>query len=110
MVSRLSVNARMISFVHKEMDAIHVANTAYWKQGKAVTTAARSEYQQRQDRLEEIRHELLVISLRQQSSRRETKISAQTRKDTLSVSYQPGNRALPDRMVTAPHTNHAHYK
>jgi hypothetical protein len=41
-----------------EMDAIHFANSLYWKQGHSQTVAARADYQRRQDRLEEIRTEL----------------------------------------------------
>jgi hypothetical protein len=41
-----------------EMNAIHFANSLYWKQGHSQTVAARAEYQRRQDRLEEIRTEL----------------------------------------------------
>jgi hypothetical protein len=44
-----------------EMDAIHFANSLYWKQGHSQTVAARAEYQRRQDRLEEIRTELAQL-------------------------------------------------
>jgi hypothetical protein len=47
-----------IAALTAEMDAIHFANSLYWKQGHSQTVAARVEYQRRQDRLEEIRTEL----------------------------------------------------
>jgi len=71
MVSRLSNDDRTVAALHKEIDEIHLANALYWKQGTAVTVAARKEYQRRQDRLEEIRQALFAISLRQQRHRDE---------------------------------------
>jgi hypothetical protein len=44
-----------------EMDAIHFANSLYWKQGHSQTVAARAEYQRGQDRLEEIRTQLAQL-------------------------------------------------
>jgi|ERR1700722_5209439 len=54
-----------------EMDAIHFANSLYWKQGYSQTVAARAEYQRRQDRLEEIRTEL--AQLRRETADKEQK-------------------------------------
>lgn len=44
-----------------EMDAIHFANNLYWEQGEMVSLEARAEYQRRQDRLQEIRAELMRL-------------------------------------------------
>jgi hypothetical protein len=66
MLSRRSPDAMIITALYKEIEAIHLANSLYWKQGAAVTVAARKEYQRRQDRLEEIRLALFIISVRQQ--------------------------------------------
>jgi hypothetical protein len=57
--------ARIIAVLRKEIDAIHHANPLYWKQNTAVTDAAQKAYQRRQDRLEEIRQALFIITLRQ---------------------------------------------
>jgi uncharacterized membrane protein len=53
MVPRL--NSKTVAALHREVDAIHLANSLYWKQGTLATVAAREKYQQRQDQLEEIR-------------------------------------------------------
>ena len=45
-----------------EMAAIHSDNGLYWKRGGAATREARAEYQQRQDRLGEIRAALYLPS------------------------------------------------
>jgi uncharacterized membrane protein len=53
----MEINAKKkarIAALTEEMDAIHSANRAYWKQSKP-TVAERAEHQRRQDRLEEIR-------------------------------------------------------
>lgn len=48
-----------IAALHEEMDAIHLANTLYWKEREGARGhAERAEHQHRQDRLEEIRSEL----------------------------------------------------
>ncbi len=65
MVSRSSADSRTVVAFHEEIDAIHLANSVYWKQGAAVTGTARKEYQRRQDRLEEIRQALFILSMRQ---------------------------------------------
>jgi transposase-like protein len=52
---------KRISALAEEMDAIHSSNSRYWKQGSTVTSEERAEYQQRQDRLEEIRKELAEL-------------------------------------------------
>jgi hypothetical protein len=52
--------AARIAALQKEMDAIHHANSLYWKHSEP-TLAARAEYQFRQDRLEEIRAELAKL-------------------------------------------------
>ena len=56
-----SVAKAKIAALHEEMDAIHVANSLYWKQGEAFTVEARAEYQRRLDRLQEIRRELAQL-------------------------------------------------
>jgi hypothetical protein len=50
-----------IAVLTAEMDAIHSANTLYWKQGEAATHEARAEYRRRLDRLTEIRTELAQL-------------------------------------------------
>jgi hypothetical protein len=52
-----STKAR-IAALNEEMDAIHYANSLYWKQGKSQTLAAKAEYLFRNERLEQIRIEL----------------------------------------------------
>jgi hypothetical protein len=47
-----------IAVLLSEMDAIHIANSQYWKHGDAVTLEARAEHQQRRNRLDEIRADL----------------------------------------------------
>ena len=52
--------ARIVALL-EEMEAIHYANSLYWKQGTAQTLAARAEYQLRIERLEKIRDELTQL-------------------------------------------------
>jgi len=47
--------------LNQEMDAIHRANSLYWKQGKSQTLAAKAEYEFRNERLEQIRAELAKL-------------------------------------------------
>ncbi len=47
-----------IVVLNEEMEAIHYANSLYWKQGNSQTIAAKAEYQFRTERLEVIRAEL----------------------------------------------------
>ncbi len=47
-----------IAALQEEMDAIYSADRRYWNQTKGITRDARTEYQKRQERLEEIRKEL----------------------------------------------------
>ncbi len=47
-----------IAVLNDEMDAIHYANSLYWKLGEFKTLAAKSEYQFRNERLEKIRTEI----------------------------------------------------
>lgn len=54
------VKKTRIATLNEEMDAIHSANSAYWKHSNP-TVAARAEYQHRLDRLEEIRRELAQL-------------------------------------------------
>jgi hypothetical protein len=44
--------------LNAEIDAIHYANTLYWRQGEAASVEARVEYRRRLDRLEKIRKKL----------------------------------------------------
>jgi hypothetical protein len=53
-----STKKARVAALTEELDAIHFANSRYWKRGRAVTGEERAEYQRRQDRLEEIRREL----------------------------------------------------
>ena len=46
---------------YDEMDAIHYANSFYWKQGNDPTRAARAEYQGRLQLLERIRTQLAQL-------------------------------------------------
>ena len=50
-----------IAALNAEIDAIHSANTLYWRQGEAATYEARAAYRHRSDRLEEIRNELAKL-------------------------------------------------
>jgi hypothetical protein len=50
-----------IAVLHEKMDAIHYANSLYWKHGNEQTKAARAQYQWHQDRLEKIREELAIL-------------------------------------------------
>jgi hypothetical protein len=50
-----------IAALNAEIDAIHSANTLYWRQGEAATHEARAAYRHRLDRLEEIRKELAKL-------------------------------------------------
>jgi hypothetical protein len=50
-----------IAALNAEIDAIHSANTLYWRVGEAATLEARAEYRSRLDRLEEIRSELAQL-------------------------------------------------
>ena len=49
-----------IAFLNEEMDAIHYANSLYWKQ-KGQTPAAKAEYQFRNERLDKVRAELAEL-------------------------------------------------
>jgi hypothetical protein len=44
-----------------EIDAIHHANSSYWKQGEVATLGARALYQRRLERLEAIRSKLAQL-------------------------------------------------
>jgi hypothetical protein len=50
-----------IAALTSEMHTIHSANCLYWKRGEAVTLEAKAEYVRRQDRLEQIRCELVQL-------------------------------------------------
>jgi hypothetical protein len=50
-----------IAILNEEMDAIHNANSLYWKQGQSQTLADRAQYEFRQERLEKIRKELAEL-------------------------------------------------
>jgi len=50
-----------IEALYDEIDRIHCENREYWKSGEAATSGARAAYQQRMDRLEEIRAELVKL-------------------------------------------------
>jgi hypothetical protein len=52
---------RVLRTSYDEMDAIHYANSLFWKQGNDPTRAARAEYQERQERLEQIREQLAQL-------------------------------------------------
>ena len=45
----------------EEVNFIHFADVLYWRQGTESSREARAEYQRRQDRLREIRHEFLDL-------------------------------------------------
>jgi len=45
----------------EEVNFIHFANVLYWRQGAQSSREARAEYQRRQDRLREIRSEVLDL-------------------------------------------------
>ena len=49
-----------IAFLNEEMDAIHYANSLYWKQNSP-TPAAKAEYQFRNERLDKVRAELAEL-------------------------------------------------
>ena len=49
-----------IEFLNKEMDSLHVANTVFWRE-KTQTLATKALYHFRQNRLEEIRSELVQL-------------------------------------------------
>jgi len=53
-----------IAVLKEEMDAIHQANSVYWKQGQSQTVEERAQYRLRQKRLEEIRRELAELRSR----------------------------------------------
>jgi len=57
-----------IAFLNAEMDAIHHANSLYWKRGKSQTHTARAKYQFRNERLEQIREELARLRSSQSSN------------------------------------------
>jgi hypothetical protein len=63
-MSKLMVNRNLrtggsgVGTLQEEMDAIHLANCWYWRQGQRQTMAAKASYHRRVDRLEEIRCEL----------------------------------------------------
>jgi hypothetical protein len=50
-----------IAVLTSEMDSIHLANRLFWAGGESVTIAARAEYKRRQERLEQIRVELVQL-------------------------------------------------
>jgi hypothetical protein len=50
-----------IAVLNEELESIHYANTVYWRLGKDHSREAGVEYQRRQDRLEEIRNELVAL-------------------------------------------------
>ena len=58
----------LLAVLTSEMDSIHFANSLFWAGGESVTIEARAEYQRRQERLEQIRVEL--VQLRESSSAR----------------------------------------
>jgi hypothetical protein len=49
-----------IAYLSQEIHSLHMANSHYWQE-EAPTARARSLYQVRQDRLEEIRSELVRL-------------------------------------------------
>jgi hypothetical protein len=57
-----AIRKKRIAVLHEEIDFIHYANELYWRQTNP-STAAMAEYYRRQDRLEEIRHELAELSM-----------------------------------------------
>lgn len=58
-------NVKITAFA-TEMDAIHHANGVYWRCGATGTLEARSDYQHRLDRLEEIRAEFIQATQKPQ--------------------------------------------
>jgi hypothetical protein len=58
--------ARMAA-LNEEVHTIYYADRRYWERGQAATPEERTEYQRRQDRLEEIRKELALFDLRSRS-------------------------------------------
>jgi len=50
-----------IGILNEEMDAIHFANSLYWKQGHSQNLAAKAQYEFRKERLEKIRIELAEL-------------------------------------------------
>jgi hypothetical protein len=60
MESRHHGKAR-VEALTSEMNAIHEANTHYWQSAASASLEARAEYKRRQDRLEEIRVELIKL-------------------------------------------------
>jgi hypothetical protein len=67
-VMESDVNDARIAALYEEMDAIHSANSGYWKKSKPAV-AARAEYQRRQDRLEQIRAELAQLQAGRKGSK-----------------------------------------
>jgi hypothetical protein len=61
---------RRIAILKEEIDSIHVANFAYWhrKDDREPSREARADYQQRRERLEAIRHELLDMASKSRRS------------------------------------------
>ncbi len=50
-----------IGILSSEMDAIHFANSLYWKQVQTQNLAAKARYEFRKERLEKIRIELAEL-------------------------------------------------
>jgi uncharacterized membrane protein len=51
-----------VAHLASELEAIHSDNMLYWKHGAEATREARAKYQQKQDRIEEIRAALVEVS------------------------------------------------
>ena len=58
---QMAINEAKIAALMEEVNFIHFANVLYWKQGAECSREARAEYQRRQDRLREIRSEVLDL-------------------------------------------------
>ncbi len=58
---QMAINEAKIAALKEEVNFIHFANVLYWKQGAECSREARAEYQRRQDRLREIRSEVLDL-------------------------------------------------
>lgn len=50
-----------IAALNEEVHTIYFADRRYWERGRAGTLEERAEYQRRQDRLEEVRKELVLL-------------------------------------------------
>jgi hypothetical protein len=57
-----ATSAAKITALRAELDAIHRANSLYWRDPAAQSRKARAKYHGRLDRLEEIRKELAQLS------------------------------------------------